>query len=101
MLDRQKQDISNRLAVWVSASLDLPAANDLIRQSIWEWLDHQTESDSVMKVLARSALAVTYGASMALAGVSWREPPFWIGWAFTVATELNLLYWRNVWKSKI
>lgn len=43
LTDRQKHDIADRLALWVSASLDLHAANDLMRQSIREWLDYQTE----------------------------------------------------------
>lgn len=41
--DRQKHDIADRLALWVSASLDLHSANDLMRQAIREWLDYQTD----------------------------------------------------------
>jgi hypothetical protein len=43
LTDKQKHDIADRLALWVSASLDMHAANDLMRQSIREWLDFQTE----------------------------------------------------------
>lgn len=43
---RQKHDIADRLALWLSAAMDQHAANDAMRKHIREWLDFQAESNT-------------------------------------------------------